>query len=318
MVRHTVLLLTAALWGGCVRVNFDRQSDAPRASGDAWQSDIVQDPDGTRDHGGRPLTWVSVVQGTFTMGSPSSEPCRLTNESAHQVTLTRGFEIQTTEVTQGQFLSLMGYNPAAFGACGGDCPVEEVSWNEAAAYCNALSSAAGQTLCYACTGSGQSVTCQEAGAYTGKQIYDCPGYRLPTEAEWEYAYRGGTQSAYHSGGNDPSVCAVCSQIDTNLDSIGWYCANSGGTTRAVGQKQANKWGIFDMAGNVWEWCNDRHEGSLGTSPVTDPWGSPSDPERVLRGGSWVYYASVSRAAYRGWEASTFRFSDLGFRCCRSR
>jgi len=318
---------------GCVRAGFDVPVDGSGPFGDVAGADGNRDgakADGWADApvaadgdgGAAPGTWVTIVKGTFTMGPTASEPCRSANEVQHQVTLTHGFEIQATEVTQAQFQSLMGYNPSYFGPgaggadCGTDCPVEMVSWHESAAYCNALSQEAGKTPCYTCSGSGASVACQEASAYGGQKIYTCPGYRLPTEAEWEYAYRAGTQTAFYNGANDPAQCNTCSSTDANLDKIGWYCANSGNTTHAVGQKAANDWGLHDMAGNVWEWCHDWYQTSPTSSAVTDPVGSGS-VDRVLRGGSWESLAYDLRAASRGGDPPTFRIDGLGFRCCRS-
>jgi formylglycine-generating enzyme required for sulfatase activity len=120
-------------------------------------------------------SWIPLPAGTFKMGSPSSESCRATDETQHQVTLTHSFEIQATEVTQGQFQSVLGYNPSYFSSCGSLCPVENVKWHEAVAYCNALSQKAALTSCYSCTGSQSSVSCNVASVYTGQKLYQCPG-----------------------------------------------------------------------------------------------------------------------------------------------
>ena len=262
-------------------------------------------------------TWVTIPAGTFMMGSPTDEPCRIsTREDLHQVTLTRDFEIESTEVTQGQFEALLGYNPSSFKNCGTICPVEMVNWHEAVAYCNALSAQATLTPCYTCTGSGTSVTCDVAPAYAGANIYTCPGYRLPTEAEWEYAYRAGTQTAYYSGVNDPAACKC--EGDANLKPIAWYCGNAGSTTHPVGQKQANAWHLYDMAGNVLEWCHDSYKASLGTGAVSDPWGLASGSTRVLRGGSYSTSAVSARAANRYNSTPTIRYFHYGFRCSRTK
>jgi formylglycine-generating enzyme required for sulfatase activity len=262
-----------------------------------------------------PGTWVTIPAGTFMMGSPDTEPCREGSEDLHQVTLTHKFEIQTTEVTQAQFKAVMGYNPSNFKACGGTCPVESVTWWQAVKYCNALSQGKGLTPCYTCTGK----TCYESTSYTGANIYNCPGYRLPTEAEWEYAYRAGTITAFYNGEMDPTVCYECkSGKDANLDLIAWYCYNSGWKTYPVGLKAANKWGLYDMAGNVDEWCHDNYLLHLGLSATTDPVSiTSSGDERVFRGSSSGGVPKWHRAAARlvGSDPYNYRFF-LGFRCSR--
>ena len=267
-----------------------------------------------------PGGWVQVSAGKFMMGSPSGELCASkTSEAQHQVSLTHTFEITRHEVTQGQFKGVMGYNPAKFTACGQSCPVEGVSWHEAAAYCNALSSRKGLSPCYDCSGTPPSVGCTVHWNYlqAGSSIYNCPGYRLPTEAEWEYAYRAGTTSAYYSGGNDKD-CWNCNTPQVNAAAIAWYCATSSTSTHPVGTKMPNKWGLYDMAGNVWEWVDDWYKADLGTSPVADPWSHAQATNRTVRGGSWDKFAAYVRAAYRYYRTPYTRSSTVGFRPARTR
>lgn len=238
----------------------------------------------------------TIPAGCFMMGSPKSEPCRLDGYSElpmpagwpwwksdwqeqHPVRLTRTFELGEAPVTQAGFSAVMGYNPSARQSpnpqdpnyCGtteescGKCPVGPLTWHEAAAYCNALSQQAGLAPCYACIGSQASTMCTEQLGFERSQIYACPGYRLPTEAEWEYAYRAGTTTAYYNGYNgDPMHC---SWSDPALDPIVW-----GGCP--VKAKQPNAWGLHDVTGLA-QWANDRfgpYEIALGP-PLDDPWGS---------------------------------------------
>jgi formylglycine-generating enzyme required for sulfatase activity len=234
-----------------------------------------------------------------------------------------------TEVTQGLFQTAMGYNPSYFTSCGLDCPVERVNWHEAVAYCNGLSQKQGLSLCYSCSGEKSSVSCQNVSTYSGKNIYQCPGYRLPTEAEWEFAYRAGSSTAYYHSANDPSACSGCAKPDEALDQIGWYLGNSSANyngceptacgcmgTHPVAQRSPNPWGLYDMAGNVFEWCQDLYQETLGSSAVTDPVGL-SGLGRVFRGGAWLFPAENARAASRGYYPSEGHKNLIGFRCVRT-
>jgi cysteine-rich repeat protein len=257
-----------------------------------------------------PGVFVPIPAGTFTMGSPAGEPGRSSDETQHQVTLTQGFEMLSTEVTQGQFLAVLGYSPSSFAACGATCPVERVNWHEAAAYANALSARAGLGACYDCAGAGTTVTCVLAAAYATP--YACPGYRLPTEAEWEYAARAGTTTGTYNG---TSTLLNCEQPNAVLDPIAWFCGNAGSTTHAAGGKAANAWGLYDMLGNVYEWVHDWYATYPGD--VSDPWGPAAGSYRVFRGGSFGSSARLARAAYRFYTDPSLRDYVLGFRPVRS-
>jgi sulfatase modifying factor 1 len=265
--------------------------------------------------------WVTITPGTdpfpasFMMGSPVGEVGRLdADETPHAVMLTHPFEILSTEVTQAEFVDRMGYNPSDFDTCS-NCPVQLVSWHEAAAYCNALS---GTTYghCYDCIPDSDptKVICAPSTSYASP--YECPGYRLPTEAEWEYAARAGDPRATYNG---DLVATDCSSNDV-LNLIAWYCGNSGATTHSVATKKQNAWGLYDMLGNVNEWCNDRY-GPYQTdpSPLLDPWDPPPPvfSNRVFRGGSWGGNASSARAANRDFFQPEIRYNLVGFRPVRS-
>ncbi len=235
--------------------------------------------------------FVAISDGSFMMGAPASDYQRQDDEAHRRVTLTRGFCLQSTEVTQGQWATLMGSNPSHFDSCGADCPVEQVSWEDAAGYANALSVSEGLAACY-------TPSCAVVG---GGSVYECAGYRLPTEAEWEVAARAGTTSARYG----------------EVDDIAWYDRNAEGQTHPVGGRAPNAWGLYDMLGNVWEWTHDRYEGEYGTSAQTDPAGPSSGPSRVSRGGSWLGNARGTRAALRFRDAPAFRLGHIGFRLSRS-
>lgn len=256
--------------------------------------------------GGATMQVVDVPSGTFQMGSPASESGRSLDEMQHQVTLTRTFLMQTTEVTQGHWRALMGNNPSNF--TGDDNrPVEQVSWYDAVAYANALSARDGLPKAYdlsSCTGrpGTDDYKCSKV-ALTSPAPDATTGWRLPTEAEWEYAYRAGSATAWVFGS------------DSNLlGTHAWFGGNSAGMTHPVGLTQQNAWGLYDMAGNVWEWCQDWY-GSYSEA-VTEPVGPTR--YKVIRGGSWLHDASSTRAANRNFNVPSLRYGNLGFRLARSR
>ncbi|HEY3355422.1 MAG TPA: SUMF1/EgtB/PvdO family nonheme iron enzyme [Polyangia bacterium] len=277
---------------------------------------------GLQPDGGPPTGCASglcaVPPGAFVMGSPEDESCRAADETPHQVVLTRGFFMSQTEIRQADFAALMGYNPSKYGACGDDCPVEMVYWDEAAAYANARSDADGLPRCYACTATpaGNPPTCTVAPALdaAGTSIYACAGWRLPTEAEFEYAYRGGATTALYSG-----ALGSCDGSDPAADAISWYWGDSteDGGPHAAGLKTPNALGLYDMAGNVAEWVHDGDQVWSG-DPVTDPVAPPSSEGRHgLRGGSWQYSAAALRAASRQVESGRDARGYWGFRVVRT-
>ncbi|MBW2734294.1 MAG: formylglycine-generating enzyme family protein [Deltaproteobacteria bacterium] len=252
---------------------------------------------------------ITIVPGSFSMGSPEGEICRepwSSLETEHPVALTRGFRLATTEVTQSEFSSQMGYTPSTHRC--DECPVETLSWHEAAAYCNALSDDAQLERCYECEGTGPTVTC--AVIATTGNFSDCLGYRLPTEAEWEYTIRAGSSDASYLG-----PISSCDN-DPLIDQLGWYKGNSS-TPQAVGGKKANAWGLHDMGGNVWEWCNDWHIDDLGTAAVSDPWGPPTGTHRIVRGGSFEDRADRLRSAMRDSSPPSEGLPFVGFRWART-
>ncbi len=237
------------------------------------------------------IPMVLIPGGEFVMGSSRGED---DERPPHKVRI-RAFYMDKYEVTQESFTALMGRNPSKWK--GPKRPVEQVSWIAAVKYCNMRSLKDGLQPCYDL----KTLACN----------FDATGYRLPTEAEWEYACRAGTTAAY-SFGDDAR----------KLPAYAWFKANAGRGTHPVGLKAPNPWGLYDMHGNVWEWCNDFYaEDYYASSPAEDPKGPASGEERVLRGGGWSADASGCRSSARyseppGFADVCFGYDAYGFRCVR--
>ena len=222
--------------------------------------------------------------GTFTMGCSASNSygCDDMENPTHQVTLSKEFYLSKTEVTQAQWQAKMGSNPSYFSGNANN-PVEQVSWNDIAGFNTAT------------------------------------GLRLPSEAEWEYACRGGTTTAFHSMPGYPNG----TNDDSLLGNIAWYSGNNGAAsgsstygTKPVAGKAANGFGLYDMSGNVWEWCNDWY-GDYSASFSTDPAGPSTGMSRVLRGGNWYYGSGDCRSSSRINGGPDDRYNYIGFRVART-
>ena len=229
---------------------------------------------------------VLIPKGAFVMGSPESEEGRYDDETQHEVTISKDYYLGVTEVTQGQYEKVMGTNPSYFqksrvhGSDSSRYPVDNVSWEDAIEFCKTLSDLPEE---------------KKAGRV----------YRLPTEAEWEYACRAGSKSAYSFGESSKS-----------LGDYAWFYENSNGQTHPVGEKKANAWGLYDMQGNVWEWCSDWY-GQYPKGAVSDPVGPREGSFRVIRGGSYFSEAANCRSANHNRHDPSDRFHYYGFRVALS-
>ncbi len=266
------LLVSFAIAPGCRRV----EETAPSA-------EVVTTKSG--------IEMVVIPSGGFEMGSGGGGP---DEAPAHKVRIS-SFWMDRYEVVQEEFHKYELSDPSHFK--GPRQPLEQINWTDAALYCNDRSLGEALEPCY--------------DEETWECNFDANGYRLPTEAEWEYACRAGTSTEY-SFGNSPG----------QLKAHAWYAENASGTTHPVGQKKPNAWGLYDMHGNVAEWCNDRYlESYYGQSPAENPRGPREGQERVLRGGAWNSSAGSCRSAYRSSDPSiddTCLASDaIGFRCVRN-
>jgi formylglycine-generating enzyme required for sulfatase activity len=239
------------------------------------------------------IEMVRIPAGRFVMGSADGEADETPPHEVH----VGAFLMDTCEVTQASYQALMGRNPSKARDGGGARPVEQVDWLAAVTYCNMRSVREGLTPCYNL----QTLACN----------FEADGYRLPTEAEWEYACRAGSTAAYAFGAGA-----------ARLGDYAWFSDNAGKTTHSVGRKRPNAWGLYDMHGNVAEWCHDVYgETAYGQHASRNPRGPAEGDERVLRGGSWRTSADACRAAAR--YSETPRFADAcfgsdayGFRCVR--
>jgi formylglycine-generating enzyme required for sulfatase activity len=223
------------------------------------------------------MEFVLIPAGTFTMGSPDSAaiPDNKDEKPAHRVMISKPFYMGKYEVTQGQWEAVMGANPSRFK--GKRRPVEYVSWKDIQTFIEKLNQHERQS---------NGVLCH-----------------LPTEAQWEYAARAGSTTAYHFG-DDPA----------DLYHYDWYAGNAGGTTHPVGRRKPNAWGLYDMYGNVSEWVQDGRR-NYKQDAVTDPQGQTfADAERVIRGGNWLSQARVARSASRKWFHPSLSLVGVGFRC----
>ncbi len=238
-----------------------------------------------------------IPNGTFLMGSPESEKGHYSNETQHEVTISKDYYLGVYEVTQAQYEKVMGSNPSVFqgdimaelhpqtGCVVKDVdssnhPVDQVSWDDAVEFCRKLSALPEE---------------KAAGRV----------YRLPTEAEWEYACRAGGQTAFSFGDSVKS-----------LEDYAWFKDNSGDKPHAVGEKKSNAWGLYDMHGNIWEWCSDWNT-AYPQGAVTDPVGPKEGSYRVSRSGGWDYGAANCRSSYRSGLIPALRILDYGFRVALS-
>lgn len=295
-----------------------------------------------------PERFALIKAGRFTMGTPPSEEGHKADEQQHRVLLTRSFHALRTEVTQGEWQRVMGSNPSRFVGCGEDCPVERVSWFDALAFLNARSERDGLEACYQlsqCSGepgggcSGDKPYC--TGGYACKKVTSkgtkCDGYRLPTEAEWEYMSRAGTTAATYNG----DMVRLGKRNAPVLDPIAWYSGNSGAAyqgavkcdgwterqhqsarcgSHPVAKKRPNAWGLYDTLGNVWEWTWDLYTKDITTLNV-----DPSAPyelvrnnkARAFRGGGWGRDVRFCRAGDRVSSDPRGHSYSVGFRYVRT-
>ena len=229
------------------------------------------------------MQFVLIAPGKFIMGSPSKELGRTIFEAQNEVFIQQPFYIQKTEVTQGQWEDVMGDNPSYFSACGENCPVENVSWVDAQNFIKKLS-----------------------------QMDSSSKYRLPTEAEWEYVCRSGSSTAFSNG---DFISFECNK-DNKLDEIAWYHCNSQGKTHPVGQKTPNPWGVYDMHGNVSEWCQDVYATNYAQILSGDSEDLNLIAERVSRNCSYNDTAVSCRSAARGNFQPEIKSKTIGFRLVR--
>ena len=272
-----VLSVTLILFQGCKRKD---PNETPKNS--------AETPGEIKDEAG--MEMVLLEAGRFTMGDEKE-----IDATPHEVSVS-SFYIDKYPVTQGQYKKVMAENPSRWK--GVKNPVEQVRWSDAVKYCNARSLAEGLQPCY--------------DLQTWQCNFEANGYRLPTEAEWEYACRAGSKTAYFFGDSS-----------SKMADYAWVDDNSGGKPRQVGKKKPNPWGLYDMHGNVWEWCNDFYQVDYyQESPEENPRGPKTGETKVVRGGAWKFSADSSRSGYRynedpGYSDVCFGYDIYGFRCVKN-
>lgn len=275
-----------------------------------------------------PDGFVFIPPGLYMRGSPDDEPCRFSDEAQHPVTLTRGFYMMSTEVTRQMWADLKATqptlpdDPSLNSSPTINHPVNRVAWFDAVLYANLLSVQNGCTPCYY-KDAAFTIPVDITNYDNYEEIYcdfDADGYRLPTEAEWEYAARAETTGPFSTDEPDytSANCGTCfPNLELSaLDSIAWWCGNSYGYAHPVGTKQPNPFGLYDMHGNVFEWCWDWY-GEYPSGQVTNPSGPLSGSYRVLRGGSNNYTARSCRSAFRFFHVASVRNRNHGFRLVRN-
>ena len=277
----SVLFCAVALLPGCER---NASKEIPKAP-----ATPPTETAGLNRTGTNATEMVQITGGKFIMGDKDE-----VDAPPHEV-IVSSFFMDKHLVTQEQFQKIMGANPSRWK--GDKNPVEQLRWSDAVRFCNKRSELEGFQPCY--------------DLKTLKCDFDANGYRLPTEAEWEYACRAGTRTAYFFG-----------ESPAKLGDYAWFDKNSGGHPRPVGQKQPNPWGLYDIAGNVWEWCNDFYKVDYyQEAPRENPKGPNEAQNKVLRGGAWRFSAENCRSGYRynespGYSDVCFGYDIYGFRCVR--
>jgi sulfatase modifying factor 1 len=294
LLAATLFLVPSTAWLGCGKQSGPQASaESQVTSPPATEGKTAPAPAAASPRDAKVPTasseMVLVARGTFRMGDKDE-----VDATPHEVTVS-SFLIDRNLVTQEQYQKAMGDNPSRWK--GEKNPVEQVRWSDAVRYCNKRSELEGLEPCYDLT----TWVCR----------FEASGYRLPTEAEWEYACRAGTTTRYFFGDNA-----------TKLGTYAWFDKNAGGRPRPVGQKQPNPWGLFDMNGNVWQWCNDFYKVDYyAGSAKDDPRGPESGDKKVVRGGAWRFGAETCKAGYRynespGYADVCFGYDIYGFRCVR--
>jgi formylglycine-generating enzyme required for sulfatase activity len=300
---------TRAEDGDCDAVLTDEDCDDSDPSiGRTIEGD--DDCDGVADDPamGRPAQFVDIASGIefklipagdFEIGcTPGQSDCRSNELPVMPVTITRDYYMGGTEVTQEQFELMMGYNPSYFGGCP-TCPVESITWHEAAQLANAMSAAAGLAECYACSGREEGARCTAV-----EDLPACAGYRMPTAAEWEGAARCGEDLPYVGS--------------TDVNAVAWHSGNAGGATNPVARLTSNACRLADMSGNLFEWTHDWHAGDYYTSiGRVDPVGPTTGEYRECRGGNWVREARYHGTSDRAFAAPDLRYDDAGIRLART-